>query len=62
MKTFGWSREFCMDELDGAEGWAWYYWAVINEAQVWGYGKGIKGNSYLAQERQRILAEKQNGK
>ena len=60
MKTFGWSRDHCLD-MDGAESWVWYNWAMINESSVWGGGRSVKGDNYVAQERNRLLAEKQNG-
>jgi len=58
MKTYGWSRDYVLDELDGAEGWVWLNWAQANEASVWGGGVKIKGDGYIAQERKRMT----NGK
>lgn len=62
MKTFGWSKQYCLDELDGAEGNVWFNWAVSNEASVWGTGLKIDGLGYIGKERERIKQlKKKNG-
>ena len=61
MKTFGWTKAYCLDELDGSEGNVWFNWAVSNEASVWGTGVKVVGSGYIGQEKQRLLKE-QNGK
>ena len=58
MKTYGWSEDYVMDELDGAKGWVWLNWARENEASVWGAGLKIKGDGYVAQERRRLMDSK----
>lgn len=62
MKTFGWSKDYCLDELDGAEGNVWYYWATMNEASVWGTGISIEGLGYVGQERERLKRKAKHGK
>lgn len=57
MKTYGWSKDYCLDEIDGAESWAWYNFAVENEAQIWGTGVKIKGDGYIARERKRLMKQ-----
>ena len=52
------TEEYVLDELDGAKGWALFYWARMNKASVWGLGKTIAGDGYVAQERKKI----KNGK
>ena len=59
MKTFGWSEDYCLDELDGAKGWAFFYWAQENESSVWGSGLKEKGDGYIAAERKRLQALKE---
>ena len=61
MRTYGWTRDYILDELDGAEGWVWFNWAQENEASVWGTGVKVVGSGYIGQEKQRLLKE-QNGK
>ena len=61
MKTFGWTKDYCLDELDGAEGNAWFNWAVANEASVWAPGRKIDGLGYIKQEAERIKLLKKNG-
>ena len=58
METYGWSEEFCMDEIDGAKSWVWYYRAVESRASVWGTGVKIDGLGYIGQEKLRLKAQK----
>ena len=45
--------------MTGAQGWVLYAWAVEHEARVWGGRMKRTTPGYVAQERDRILA---NGK
>jgi hypothetical protein len=56
METYGWSEEFCLDEIDGAKSWVWYYRAVSSRASVWGTGVKIDGLGYVGRERERLKA------
>ena len=55
MKSYGWSEDYVLNELDGAKGWVFYHWATINEASVWGTGLKIKGDGYIQQEKKRLM-------
>jgi hypothetical protein len=61
MKAYGWSESHVLDELDGAKGWVYFNWARANEAQVFGTGIKIKGDGYIAQERNKIVKDTKNG-
>lgn len=56
MKTFGWSRDYCLDELDGAEGWVWFNFSRMSEARIWGTGLEFAGDKggYVQQEKKRL--------
>jgi hypothetical protein len=60
MKCYGWSAEHIQYDITGAQGWVYYYWALENEASVWGTGLVNKSPGYLKQEWQKIL-ESKNG-
>jgi len=38
---YGWSLEYVLDELDGAQGWVWYNFAIEHENKLHG-GSEIK--------------------
>lgn len=39
--------------ITGAQGWAYYFWSIQNEAQVFGGGLELSGG-YVAQEIERL--------
>ena len=49
MKCFGWTQDHVDFEITGAQGWAYYAWAKVNEASLLGGGlEPVEG--YVAQE------------
>lgn len=58
MKSYGWSPDFVRRRLIGAQGWAYYNWALENEATVWGNGVERTTDGYIAQEIKRIKAKR----
>ena len=46
--------DFVRKRLPSGQGWAYYAWAVENEASVWGGGVEKKSAGYVKQERQRL--------
>lgn len=59
LKTYPqFSLEFVRKRLTTAQGWAYYAWAVQNEASVWGGGLDFKSAGYVRQERERLEREK----
>ena len=60
MRTYGWTENYCLDELDGAKSWVWGSYALQSQASVWGTGVKIVAGGYVAAEREKIKATKQN--
>jgi hypothetical protein len=56
MKTFGWSIEKVRTGMTGAEGWAWYAWAMENEATMFGASYKRTTDGYVKQETKRLMA------
>lgn len=54
MKTFGWTPDFIRKRIPGAQGWAYYYWALEREASFWGGGPERKGKGYVQQQVERL--------
>lgn len=52
--TFGQTRDYWLDEIDGAESNAWYNFAVEKEAFKYGTGVTIEGKGYVQQELDRL--------
>lgn len=62
MKAFGacgFTAEYVRKRLPGAQGWVYYYWALENEASVFGTGLERKSDGYVKQEMKRRLAKKE---
>lgn len=57
MKSYGWSAEHVRKRITGAQGWAYYFWAMQNEATMFG-GSLELVNGYVAQEIQLIKNER----
>lgn len=57
MKTYGWTEDYCLDVCDGAKGWTWFNFALMNEASVWGTGLKIVGDGYQQQEVKKLKAQ-----
>ena len=57
MKTFGWTHEHCRKGMTSAEGWVWFYWALENEATLFGSSLERKGRGYVDQESKRLFDE-----
>ena len=57
MKVFGWSEDHCRKRLPGARGWVWYYWALENDANMFGKSVERLGKGYIAQETDKLMAE-----
>jgi hypothetical protein len=53
IKSYGWSEEYIRKRLPGARGWAYYFWAVQNEATMFGNGLDVSGG-YVSQEIKRL--------
>jgi len=55
MAHYGWSRDYCFDEIDGAESWLWFNFAIEHENKLHG-GTEIKpiGKGYIQQEVERL--------
>ncbi len=58
MAHYGWSLDYCLNELDGSEGWAWYSFAIEHENKLHGASE-IKpvGRGYVQQEVFRIKSK-----
>jgi len=57
MKVFGWSEHHCRCGIPGHRGWIWYYWALENEATVFGKLMERRGKGYIALETDRLMDE-----
>ncbi len=57
MSHYGWSKDYCLDELDGAEGWTWYAFALEHEDRLHGCGIKIVGKGYIQQQKTKLLAK-----
>ena len=58
MKTYGWTQDYVRKGLTGAQGWAFYNWALESESRnagVWGAVLDRKSPGYVKQEMQRML-------
>jgi hypothetical protein len=56
MKVFRWSLQRCRS-MPGAAGWVWYYWALENDATMFGKLVERKGKGYIGMEADRIFDE-----
>jgi hypothetical protein len=54
MKTFGWTPDFVRKRITGAEGWAYYFWALEREDTLFGEGPKRKSKGYIQQEMERL--------
>lgn len=54
MAAYGWTPEYVRSGITGAQGWAYYFWALENEMTIWGAAHERRGDGYVAQERKRI--------
>ncbi len=54
MQTFGWSEQHVCEEITGAQGWAYYTWAVENRAILFGSEIQRASLGYVAQEIKRL--------
>jgi hypothetical protein len=50
MKTFGWTPDYVMEEITGAQGWVYRNWALENEATMWGESLVRRTPGYVRQE------------
>jgi hypothetical protein len=57
MKVFGWSEGYCRKGITGARGWVWYFWALENDAGVFGKSIERKGKGYIGMESDRLFNE-----
>jgi hypothetical protein len=55
MKTFGWSWKYVRTGITGAQGWAWYAWAMGNEVGAWGPLFKQTTDGYIKQEAKRLI-------
>lgn len=60
MSFYGWTADYVLDGITGAEGWVYYNWALENEAQIFGIKRERSSDGYVKQEWKRLM--KQNGK
>lgn len=58
MATFHWSEEHVSEVINGAQGWVYYSWAVLNRATVFGTGLEMSSPGYIAKERERLKSIK----
>lgn len=59
MSEFGWSYKHVRLELSGAQGWAWYNWAIEQkEVPLCQRAYERVGDGYIRQETKKILARK----
>jgi len=57
MKAFGWSEEHCRKRIPGGRAWVWYYWALENEATMFGKLVERTSKGYIGMETDRLVAE-----
>jgi hypothetical protein len=58
MATFGWSPDYVVNDLPGAEGNVWYAWARENQAGFWGETPERTGDGYVRQEIRAVAARR----
>ena len=50
MHNYGWTRDYVMDEITGAQGWVAYNWAAENAARMAGSSWVRTTDGYVKQE------------
>lgn len=59
MHCYGWTHEHVMFDITSAQGWCWYNWSKQNEMTAFGPVYEPSTDSYVAQERKRLMKERQ---
>jgi len=57
IKSFGWTPDYIRKRITGAQGWAYYFWAIQNEASMFSGGLELD-KGYVAQEIERLKHER----
>ena len=58
MQTFGWSGEYVRKGITGAQGWAYYAWAMANESAKWMQPPLDPNRGFVWQEIERLKHER----
>ena len=53
MQVFGWTPDYVRKGITGAQGWAYYSWAIAQESAKWMQSPAEPANGYVAQEIER---------
>ena len=60
MSFYGWSERYTLYQITGAKSWAYFAYAVENEARMFGGGVVRTTDAYVAQEI-KLKLNKKNG-
>ena len=58
MQVFGWTPDYIRKRITGAQGWAYYAWAVANESARWMQAPQEPNRGYVWQEIERLKHER----
>lgn len=50
MRCFGWTPDYIRKGITGAQGWAYFAWALENEMSMFGSSVERKSDGYIKQE------------